>query len=175
MSISTQPEVTVAAVTDEQRFEYLARLAGARIVNFLARRIDPACDAADVYQLVLLTAWQKFDQVPAHDDEAIAWLFAVARHHLMNQRRKNQRRSNALDSLKAHIAVQAGHSVPEHEPVHAAMAVLRRADRELLELVYWDDLTTEQAGQVLGISNATCRARLSRARKRLAKHLPRAT
>jgi RNA polymerase sigma-70 factor (ECF subfamily) len=48
-----------------------------------------------------------------------------------------------------------------------AMGKLREGDREVLLLVGWDGLTSEEASMVLGISVGAVRVRLHRARKRL--------
>jgi RNA polymerase sigma-70 factor (ECF subfamily) len=71
---------------------------------------------------------------------------------------------------------------PEHTPapaepsedwreVRRALERLSAGDRELLLLMAWDDLTSAQAAQVLGITPEAVRARLHRARARLARHL----
>lgn len=171
IDISEQRTPTEPHMSAEARLEYLVHLAGARVVNFLARRIDPSCDAVDLYQQVLVTAWEKIDQVPDGDDEAMAWLFAVARNHLLNQRRKNDRRSAAMESLRAHITVRSQTSADVEPPVVTAMKHLTAKDREVLELIYWEELSTEQAAVVLKISATSCRSRLSRARKRLRDYL----
>ena len=52
-----------------------------------------------------------------------------------------------------------------------AMAGLGEADRELLMLIGWEELTPTQAAQALGISSLAARTRLHRARRRLRARL----
>jgi RNA polymerase sigma factor (sigma-70 family) len=58
--------------------------------------------------------------------------------------------------------------------VRAALAVLGRREREVIELCVWAGLSSQEAAVALGISPVAVRLRLSRARRRLAK-LVRAT
>ncbi len=55
--------------------------------------------------------------------------------------------------------------------MHAALDTLSAQDRELVTLTYWDELTAEQVGRVLGLSAPATRKRLQRARARLAESL----
>jgi len=52
-----------------------------------------------------------------------------------------------------------------------ALASLSVRDRELVTLVVWEGLTIAQAAVVLGIKPDAARARYSRARRTLRKHL----
>ena len=54
----------------------------------------------------------------------------------------------------------------------AALALLAPADRTVLVLRYWEDLSVAQTADLLGIKETTCRARASRALARLRTHLP---
>lgn len=159
----------------EQRLETLARLHGSRVLAYLARRVTPREDAADVYQQVLTTTWRKIHKVPEADDAALCWMLAVARRESSNHRRSAARRHAATDRLRdlfaedATTAYGTGSSPDEAtDRVTAALGELSDGDREVLTLVYWDELTSEQAGLVLGSSAAATRKRLERARSRIA-------
>ncbi|MGH2858856.1 MAG: sigma factor-like helix-turn-helix DNA-binding protein, partial [Solirubrobacteraceae bacterium] len=119
-------------------------------------------------------AWRRFDRVPA-GDESIAWLLAVARNHLRNHRRRIIRDRDLLTRLPA-----PAHSDPsgvcggaDWQDVRRALGALRTGDRELLLLISWDELTPAQTAVVLGTSSGAARARLHRARRRLAAELDR--
>jgi DNA-directed RNA polymerase specialized sigma24 family protein len=72
---------------DQARFTRLAETAGPRVLAYLARRVDPPGDAADLLAEVFATAWRRVDDLPADDGEAAAWLFGIARGTLANHRR----------------------------------------------------------------------------------------
>jgi len=52
--------------------------------------------------------------------------------------------------------------------VRAAIADLRRPDREVIELCVWGELDYAAAAEVLGVPVGTVRSRLARARRKLA-------
>ena len=155
-------------MTAEARFDALARAHGPRILGYLARRVDPPADAADLLSETLLVAWRRLDDVPEAPEEAIAWLFGVARRVLANQRRGNRRRSALVDELREHVsgAVRAPDAAAALD-IRAALRRLPAGDRELLTLTAWDGLTAAQAAAVVGIEPAAARKRLQRARERL--------
>lgn len=159
----------------EARFEHLARSCGPTVLGYIGARVLPREEAADVLQVVLTTTWRRIHDVPEDDDHALAWIVGVARRELANHRRAAQRRGAATERLAAELAVAPGVEPqgvhPAAEQVREALQALDGEERELLTLTYWDDLTSEQVGVVLGTTAATARKRLQRARDRLASAL----
>jgi RNA polymerase sigma-70 factor (ECF subfamily) len=156
---------------DERRLEELARTHGPRVLAYLARRISPREDAADVWQQTLVTTWRKIHAVPSRDEEALPWLLAVARGELSNHRRSTQRRLAATDRLRATFALGEPTAYDSRTGVRDALATLDETDREIITLTYWDGLTSEQVGAVVGMRAGTVRKRLERARTQLAATL----
>ena len=56
---------------------------------------------------------------------------------------------------------------PVHAAIRIAMADLRPADREVLQLVLWDDLSHAEAAALLGCSVNAFELRVRRAKRRL--------
>jgi RNA polymerase sigma factor (sigma-70 family) len=163
---------------DEQRFTRLAETTGPRVLAYLSRRVDPPGDAADVLAEVLATAWRRVADLPADDEEAAAWLFGIARGTLANYRRGQTRRHALADRLRAHLEHRLREAAPpadETVAVRDALTRLPADDRELLTLVAWDGLRTDEAAALLGITPAAARQRLVRARRRLRAKLDEAT
>ena len=147
------------------RLEHLAATVGPDVLGYLARRVTPVEDAADLYSQVLTITWQKLRVVPDDDREAFAWMLGVARRCLANHRRSGVRRSALADRLRAELpAAVAGPDTDAAVDAERALARLRDEDRELVTLVYWEQLTTKEAAAVLGASEAAARKRLERAR-----------
>ena len=59
------------------------------------------------------------------------------------------------------------------EKIHAALSTLRRTERDVLALCVWSGLNYAEAAEALGVPVGTVRSRLSRARRRLQRKLPR--
>jgi RNA polymerase sigma-70 factor (ECF subfamily) len=153
---------------DQCALERLAEQHGHRVLAYLARRTENADDAADVFQAVLIVAWRRLRDIPAEDQQALAWMLGTARKCLANHRRGHTRRLAATDRLRATIRVSdRGASDDRSATIDQALEALGEADRELITLVYWEDLTTDQAATVLNISPTTARKRLQRSRTRI--------
>jgi RNA polymerase sigma-70 factor (ECF subfamily) len=159
-------------IRDDRLLARLAEQHGPRILAYLARRTEDPDDAADVFQAVLLVAWKRMRVIPDDEHAALAWLLATARRCLANHRRGHARRLAATDRLKATIHIPAPEPPDERQiALGQAVTKLSESDQELLRLVYWDDLTTDQAAAVIGVEHAAARKRLERARSRLRANL----
>lgn len=146
----------------------------AAIRQYCQRRL-PRHDVDDATADVFLVAWRRFDRMP-RDDEALLWLYGVARNVVRNQRRAARRVARLRSRLQfaspggEDTAVQVIRRVEDQE-VLDALAKLRSSDQELLRLAAWEGLKPAAIGQVLGIDPHAASMRLGRARNRLARLL----
>jgi RNA polymerase sigma-70 factor (ECF subfamily) len=158
----------------EERFRSLYADHFDQVLRFARRRTDPA-GADDVVAETFLVAWRRLDDVPTRPGEALAWLYAVAHHCLRNAARGNARQRAVAVRLAARSKErdprEPADSVGDRLDVADAWQRLTADEQEVLALSVWEDLTSPQAGTVLGISAAAYRVRLSRARRALARHL----
>ena len=153
----------------EQRLDALYAAHGRSVLAYAVRRAADEQDAADVLAETFLVAWRRLDYVPS-GDQALMWLYAVARRILANQQRSARRRQRLADRLGRELvsALQTvTPSEPTAAPVLAALAGLGADDREIVLLAAWEELSPHQIGAVLGITQIAARSRLHRARKRL--------
>lgn len=133
-------------------------------------------DVEDVVQEVLLAAWRRRDGF--RGDAAIAtWLFRIAVRKAQNHarwralRRRWFARDHAVEAVASAVPPCAVERADDVRAVHAAMAALRHADREVLVLRYLEGRPIEAIAGLLGIARAAADARLSRARTRLRQRL----
>ena len=152
------------------RFHALFEAHHSAIRRYAFHRAIQGTDADDLVAEVFAVAWRRRDEVPI--DHALPWLLAVAGNVRRNQARSARRYASALGSLP-----QPESSPPPPEPDERGV-ILRRAlgglsedDQEIMRLVAWDGLTPRQVATVLGCPDGTIRARLHRARRRLADRL----
>jgi RNA polymerase sigma-70 factor (ECF subfamily) len=155
-------------VRSEAQFEALARTASPRLLGYVTRRLGDPADAADVVAEVLLVAWRRIESLPHGDEEAVHWLFGVARRVLANVRRGRIRRHQLAERLRHELAsVVPAEPAPNSGVLREILASLPEADRELITLQAWEGLTVAQAATVVGIRPAAARKRLERARRRI--------
>ena len=165
---STLPEPLPCELA-EARFSSLYREHGREIMGYALRRTAEPEDAADALAETFVVAWRRLADVPA-GGEARLWLYGTARRVLANQRRAERRRTRLAEALRE--APWQGPdtlSAPDRDraDLMRALAELDSADRELLMLIGWEELTPAEAARVLEISPLAARTRLHRARRRL--------
>ncbi len=150
------------------RFEALYHAHYREISGYVRRRV-PEHDAADVISQVFAVAWRRFEQVPSPPEDRL-WLFGVARHSVADHRRTRLRRLRLQARLVQELRPLSP-SINSLDPLHAQVAVaigrLRPRDREVLQLMLWDDLTHAEAAAVLGCSVNAVELRFRRAQARV--------
>jgi RNA polymerase sigma-70 factor (ECF subfamily) len=158
---------------DEARFEELYAETRVPVLAYLLRRTASPEDAADLLADVYLVAWRRIGDVPG-GAEARLWLFGVARRLLANYRRGTRTQMAAAAAVVESLRVTVSEPAPldpRAEAVSNALAMLGAADRELLTLSAWEDLSPAQIAVVVGRPVGVVRVRLHRARRRLREKL----
>lgn len=139
------------------------------VMRYARRRTEQLADAEEAVAQTFVVAWQRLENMPA-PDERLPWLYGVARRVLLNQRRGAMRRARLHERMRT--APTAPHPRPSALPtVLEAIAHLSDADREILRLVAWEDLTHAEIATAFGISPNAAAIRLHRARARLDRQL----
>lgn len=152
-----------------QRFRELFDQNYGALAAYADRRCMPG-DADDVVAETFTVAWRRLDTVP--EDDALPWLYGVARKVLANQRRGRRRWLGLLGRLQREVAIAPSVSDAE-SPVIDALGRLKPEDREALLLATWEGLSHAQIAASLGISANAVGIRVHRARKRLAEEMGR--
>lgn len=102
-----------------------------------------------------------------------SYLFAIAYRQLCRHFRDRAREQQRLDFTSVSVEdlqPSAAAAIGQREEVRLLLAALRRIPVELqvlVELYYWEGLTTGEIAEVLGIPPGTVRTRLMRAREQL--------
>lgn len=148
----------------ESTFEEYYSAEYPRLVRALLLLSSEPTEAEELAQEAFLRVFERWDRVSLMDSPA-GYLYRTA----LNLHRKRLRR----------LAVRARHLwLPDRRPdeieiagdrllLLRAIAQLPRQQREALVLVDWLGLDSETAGDVLGITSASVRGRLHRARATL--------
>lgn len=166
--------MTAAPSTDE-RFRNLYAAHHKELHAYCLRRL-PVEDANEAASEIFLVAWRRFEDVPK-GDEALLWLYGVARNVVRNWQRSGRRQLRLVAKSGATLGTEVEgpevHVVrnEEHQEVSEAIDTLRELDQEVVRLKIWEGLSNEAVGQVLGISDRAVEARYTRSIKKLHKTL----
>lgn len=161
----------------DQRFQDLYRTYQRQVLAYFLRRTD-ATAARDGAANTFLVAWRRIDDIPAGDN-ALPWLYGVARRVLANQRRSRDRYA-ALSKKLTRVGPAAYPSAEvivlrrtEDKELLDAVAHLRPEDQEVIRLAVWEELPHAQIGELIGTSAHAVTQRLHRITKQLARDLQR--
>lgn len=145
------------------------------IHRYCLRRLDTD-DANDATAEVFMVAWRRIADLPS-GEESLPWLYGVARNVVSNQRRSSRRKVrlvSRLGSIAEPPVDPPDLQVVQHSEVvemHEALQKLRPKDQELVRLKAWEELSNQQIGQILGISDRAVEGRYARALRKLGKSL----
>jgi len=154
----------------ERRFRALYTAYYPAMLAYAIRRTGPTEDAADIVADIFTTAWRRLDQVPAAPADRL-WLYGVAQRVVAGRRRSARRLRSLTSRLRAEQTVAApqlpGGRDPARDHLIAALDRLSPAEREVLQLVLWEQLSHAEAAEVLGCSANAVAIRVHRAKTRL--------
>lgn len=151
-----------------------------RIQRFIARRVDDPYLAADLTADVFLAAIGAAGGYRADLGTPIGWLYGIARNVVLAEGRRHARelRANQRISGRRLLTPDDVTRLEERIDAEASARTLLRAmddlpagERAALELVVLDELSPQDAANVLGIRLTAFRVRLHRARGRLRSQL----
>ena len=125
-------------------------------------------EADDLAQESLLRAYERWDRVSSMDSP-VGYVYRTA----LNLHRSHLRKL-AVRARRVFASVpeeDASAVVTARQDVQRALAKLPWAQREVIVLVEWLELTSEEVGSLIGIDASSVRGRLHRARAALRESL----
>jgi RNA polymerase sigma-70 factor (ECF subfamily) len=136
--------------------------------------------AEDLLMDIFFKAYKHFDRFNPKKGSFKTWLFAIAHNHLISSwRNKDKKETLSLETLeeKGFTPIYEDSSVAdeltnqiENSNIRQALSYLGEAEREMIQLRYFEDLKFEEISKITGQKEATVRQQLSRARKNLARY-----
>ncbi|MFB9298773.1 RNA polymerase sigma factor [Kibdelosporangium philippinense] len=159
---------------DEAAFGVLFERHIQAVWNYCYRLTASQSLAEDLAAETFYIAWRKRSEVTLVRDSALPWLYTVAANLVRTERRRLGRFSRAVRRVQLEV-------VPDHadlvidqladtqrlREVLQAIAKLPRAEHRAVQLCLLGDVSTADAAEVLGVTESTVRANLTRARARL--------
>lgn len=131
---------------------------------------------------VLQTAYMKILQGRARYDGRSAfktWLFSVIRHTAADERRRHWLRGLRLAGYAREQATDSPPAAADNPPESSdrlsafrdALARLPRRQQEVLHLAFYQDLSLQEAAEVMGVSIGSARTHYERGKARLREWL----
>ncbi len=165
--------VVAARQGDRRAFDALVGAHQSQLRGFLMRRVGPGA-ADDVLQETLVACWTALARFDGRS-RFKTWLYGIALHKCADYARAQKRivAMNAADSVE-----DAGQSVEDlyaaaelRETMHTLLAQLPPAQREVVEMYYFAELTLPEIATALGRNLNTVKYQFYRAHAQVATHL----
>ena len=166
---------------DENAFASLVRKYRQQVHAFARRKIKDFQIAEDITQETFLQVYQKLETL---DDPTLfsQWLYTIANHLCIAWFRQNRLQTEPLEEVcilgietepysryiaseHAKIAAEA-----QRDLVEKLLRKLKESDREVITLHYFEEMTSSEIGELLGVSENTIKSRIRRARQQLKKY-----
>jgi RNA polymerase sigma factor (sigma-70 family) len=163
----------------EEIYPYLKRVARRFLIHAYPRS-DRMMDEEDLALDCLFRAWRNIDKFRgATASEFLAWLTALVRIEVVSAMRMRTASERASvtgsdpdpTAAEVNILQSAEERVELVASLESAIAKLSEPERIIIQLYYFDNLTTHQIALQLAMTENSVRARLSRARAKLRNQL----
>ena len=166
---------------DENAFAILIEKYQRQVHALAFRKVRDFQTAEDITQETFLQVHQKLATL---NDPAkfSGWVYAIANHLCIAWHRKNRLQTEALQEIyiseieteaySRYIAREHAKTTAEvqHDLVKKLLTKLKESDQEVITLHYFEEMTSSEIGEFLGVSENTIKSRLHRARQRLKQY-----
>lgn len=155
---------------DRDAFTELYRRFARPVLAMALRQLGDNGRAEEAAQETFAAVWRSARSYKADRGSASAWLYAVARHAIVDRAR--QRREPAVEVPEE----ASGEAGPDEQAegawlawrVHAALEQLPERERAVLELAYWSGLSQTEIASYLDVPLGTVKTRTRTGLARLA-------
>ena len=163
---------------DENAFETLIRKYQRQVHAHALRKIGDFQIAEDITQETFLRVYQKLETLN-NPTQFSTWLYAIVNNLCIAWFRKKRLQAKALQEVhisETETEAYSQYVATEHAKVTAdaqrdlvkkLLTKLKRSDREVITLHYFEEMSSSEIGDLLGVPENTIKSRLYRARQRL--------
>jgi RNA polymerase sigma factor (sigma-70 family) len=148
---------------------------GPMVYSIALRSLGARPDAEDVTQQAFVSAWRSRDSFDRRRGTLGGWLVTITRNKVADALRDRQRDSRVLLQVAGGAAVTAPEAPPDRVVDRIVLAdelaQLPEAQRLVMVLAFYSDLTHEQIARVLGLPLGTVKSHIRRGLARLRSRL----
>ena len=157
---------------DERALRWLYDRYGAAVLHLAYATVGNRHDAEDIVQATFVAAWQGRERYEPERGSLLGWLLGIARRKAVDMIRVRSRQNRVTDSLRQAETSDAGSAagvdaVIDRLVVADQLSGLEPAQRRVLELSFYDDLTHVQIAALTGMPLGTVKSHLRRGLARL--------
>ncbi len=140
---------------EKKSFEQVYEQEYSYVYNYVYMQLMQRENTEDIVSDVFIKAMQHYDNFDPSKASPRTWLCTIARNTLTDYyRRTGNRRTEALEDVAEPSVRDEYNSLkdPINKEVYRLMALLTDDERELLNMIYMQEMKNPEIGKVLGIS-----------------------
>lgn len=161
---------------DQGAFQRLYVRHSVRIFRFLMRLVQNKATAEEFVNEVFMEIWQHAGRYEGRSSPT-TWMMAIAHNKAVSGLRKRREATGVDDAAMAEVPdldddpEQTTQKQDKGRIMRTCIARLSPDHREILDLVYYQEMSVGEAADVLGIPENTVKTRMFYARKKLSELL----
>jgi RNA polymerase sigma-70 factor (ECF subfamily) len=165
--------LALAKLGESESFARLYDLYIKKIYNFIYYKTLNQAVAEDISSQVFLKAWQKLQQFK--DGNFGAWLYTIARNAVSDHYRREKEHTNIDDCWDLSDKDDFLGRVDKNlylEKIRFLLAELKREDREILIMRFWQDMSFQEIAERLDKQEGAVKMACGRALKKMKNKIP---
>jgi len=162
--------LALVATQDQGAFQLLYERYADAVYRYAMSILRTPHLAEDVLQETMIAVWKSAKNFKGNSN-VLTWIFGIARnqsHNILRKESKGQRLPETDPSSATHDPTKSMHV---DLCVQEALETLSPSHREVMHLVFYENLTVRETAELLGIPTGTVKSRMHHARLALAKEL----
>ena len=151
--------------TLERQFEQTVRQHKSTIYTVCYMFSDDADEVNDLFQETLINLWSGFEGFE-HRSDIRTWIYRVALNTCISQDRKKRSAATVPLTMDINLFEDSDEDTRQVDMLHKRIARLQPFDRAIV-LLWLEDLSYDEIGQIVGITAKNVSVRLFRIREQL--------
>ncbi len=152
-------------MTLEQQFTQIVKEHKSTIYTVCYMFSQDADEVNDLFQEVLVNLWKGFDQFE-HRSDIKTWIYRVALNTCISLDRKKRRSASVQLTMDINLFEDRDEDTRQVDMLHKRISKLQPFDRAIV-LLWLEDISYEEIGQIVGITTSNVSVRLYRIREQL--------
>jgi RNA polymerase sigma-70 factor (ECF subfamily) len=156
---------------DTHALDQLYARHGPGLLVYLTGHLGDRQQAEEVLQDVMLAAWNGAASFRG-DSRVQTWLLVIARHRAINLQRRRVLPRAPLDDHVVDRTIGPQEEIERDDECTTIRCLLQQLpddQRQTLELIFYHELSGQEAAAVLGVATGTIKSRLHRAKSAMRK------
>jgi len=148
----------------------------ARVYRYALSKLGDSFAAADILNDVMLEVWKSASRFQGRS-KVTTWLLGIAHHKVVDHWRKQGARDyteldeNLADDSSGANLEQLATAASDGKLLHACLAKLSAEHREILHLVFFEELGYSEIADIIEVPEGTVKSRAFHARNLMKKQL----